>query len=120
MSEEAIDACYGGLNGDLTAAGGTLAVSVGAAAAGGRSDPANRRSKAAILALGKAFPDQLLLQERLVESHFHDTICDDPAMKEKLERLCSSRLLTIFITIAIGNLIVKISFFFFDDDRFRR
>ncbi|XP_010934708.2 type III polyketide synthase A-like [Elaeis guineensis] len=50
----------------------------------------SRRGKAAVLALGKAFPDHVLLQERLVEGYLRDTKCDDPVMKEKLERLCKN------------------------------
>ncbi|XP_058085321.1 type III polyketide synthase A [Magnolia sinica] len=46
--------------------------------------------KAAILALGKAFPKQLIPQEFLVEAYFRDTKCEDGAMKEKLERLCKT------------------------------
>lgn len=44
--------------------------------------------KATILALGKAFPHQVIPQEFLVQGYFRDTNCDDLAMKEKLERLC--------------------------------
>lgn len=46
--------------------------------------------KAALLGLGKAFPSQLIPQDCLVEGYFRDTNCDDPAIKEKLERLCKS------------------------------
>ncbi|KAG0477856.1 hypothetical protein HPP92_012575 [Vanilla planifolia] len=51
---------------------------------------ASRPGKAAILALGKAFPDHLLLQENLVDNYFHETNCNDPVLREKLERLCKS------------------------------
>ena len=44
--------------------------------------------KATILALGKAFPDQLVMQEYLVDGYFRDTNCDDPELKRKLARLC--------------------------------
>ncbi|CAI0553163.1 unnamed protein product [Linum tenue] len=44
--------------------------------------------KATLLAIGKAFPSQLIPQECLVEGYIRDTKCDDPAIKEKLERLC--------------------------------
>lgn len=44
--------------------------------------------KATILAIGKAFPSQLVPQECLVEGYIRDTKCEDLAIKEKLERLC--------------------------------
>lgn len=46
------------------------------------------RGKATVLALGKAFPGQVLLQEHIVNSYLHNTNCDDAATREKLERLC--------------------------------
>lgn len=46
--------------------------------------------KATILAIGKAFPRQLVLQDLLVEGYIRDTNCDDAAIKEKLQRLCKS------------------------------
>ncbi|KAK4424086.1 Type III polyketide synthase B [Sesamum alatum] len=45
---------------------------------------------AAILALGKAFPHQLVMQEFLVDGYFRDTNCDDPELKQKLARICKS------------------------------
>ncbi|XP_043708626.1 type III polyketide synthase B [Telopea speciosissima] len=44
--------------------------------------------KTTLLALGKAFPHQLVMQEYLVEGYFRNTNCDDPELKEKLARLC--------------------------------
>lgn len=44
--------------------------------------------KATVLALGKAFPDNVLLQENLVDGFLRDTKSEDPVMREKLERLC--------------------------------
>lgn len=44
--------------------------------------------KATILALGKAFPHQLVMQEFLVDGYFRNTNCDDPELKQKLTRLC--------------------------------
>lgn len=44
--------------------------------------------KATVLALGKAFPKQLIPQEHLVEGYIRDTNCHDLVVKEKLERLC--------------------------------
>nr|QZM07352.1 polyketide synthase 3 [Rubus idaeus] len=46
--------------------------------------------KATILALGKAFPHQLVMQDFLVDGYFKDTNCDDPDLKQKLARLCKS------------------------------
>ncbi|KAK9068238.1 hypothetical protein SSX86_012349 [Deinandra increscens subsp. villosa] len=46
--------------------------------------------KATVLAIGKAFPSQLLPQDCLVEGYLRDTNCVDLAMKEKLERLCKT------------------------------
>ncbi|CAI9104695.1 OLC1v1003419C1 [Oldenlandia corymbosa var. corymbosa] len=43
-----------------------------------------------ILALGKAFPHQLVMQEFLVDGYFRNTNCDDPDLKEKLTRLCKT------------------------------
>lgn len=49
-----------------------------------------KSGKATILALGKAFPHQLVMQELLVDGYFRDTNCDDPELKRKLTRLCKS------------------------------
>ncbi|KAJ0052220.1 hypothetical protein Pint_00143 [Pistacia integerrima] len=46
--------------------------------------------KATVLAIGKAFPSQLVPQECLVEGYTRDTKCDDVSIKEKLERLCKT------------------------------
>ncbi|CAF1868403.1 type III polyketide synthase A [Brassica napus] len=46
--------------------------------------------KATVLALGKAFPSQVVPQEHLVEGFLRDTKCDDPFIKEKLEHLCKT------------------------------
>ena len=51
-----------------------------------------------LLALGKGFPDQVLPQEKVVESYLQDSSCDDPATRAKLERLCK---LPCFITLAV-------------------
>lgn len=45
--------------------------------------------KAAILALGKSFPHQLVIQEYLVDGYFKNTNCDDLYLKQKLARLCN-------------------------------
>lgn len=46
--------------------------------------------KATILALGKAFPHQLVMQEFLVDGYFKNTNCDDPDLRKKLSRLCNA------------------------------
>ncbi|GMH17214.1 hypothetical protein Nepgr_019055 [Nepenthes gracilis] len=46
--------------------------------------------KAAVLAIGKAFPKQLIPQDCLVEGFIRDTKCQDLEIKEKLERLCKT------------------------------
>ncbi|KAJ4777432.1 Chalcone synthase [Rhynchospora pubera] len=46
--------------------------------------------KATVLALGKAFPDNVLLQEKLVDGFLRETNSEDPVMREKLERLCKN------------------------------
>ncbi|KAJ7978568.1 putative Chalcone synthase [Quillaja saponaria] len=46
--------------------------------------------KATILALRKAFPHQLVMQEFLVDGYFRDTNCDNPELKQKLARLCKT------------------------------
>ncbi|KAJ7967213.1 Chalcone synthase [Quillaja saponaria] len=46
--------------------------------------------KATILALGKAFPHQLVMQDFLVDGYFRDTNCDNPELKQKLARLCKT------------------------------
>ena len=56
---------------------------------GGLTSKANP-GKATILALGKAFPHQLVMQEFLVDGYFKNTNCDDPELKKKLARLCNS------------------------------
>ncbi|KAM0054958.1 putative chalcone/stilbene synthase, polyketide synthase, type III, thiolase [Helianthus debilis subsp. tardiflorus] len=50
----------------------------------------NGVGKANILALGKAFPHQLVMQDLLVDGYFKDTNCDDPELKRKLTRLCKT------------------------------
>jgi hypothetical protein len=44
--------------------------------------------KATILALGHAFPQQLVMQDYVVDGFMRNTKCDDPEVKEKLTRLC--------------------------------
>lgn len=62
---------------------------------------------ATILALGKAFPHQLVMQDFLVDGYFKDTKSDDPELKQKLARLCKSvKLLSFFFQISTLTLIV--------------
>ncbi|KAK1304781.1 Stilbene synthase 4 [Acorus calamus] len=63
--------------------------------------------KATVLALGKAFPDNLLLQEQLVEGYFGDTKCEDATMKEKLERLCKTTTVKTRYTVMSKELLSK-------------
>ena len=46
--------------------------------------------KAMILALGHAFPQQLVMQDYVVDGFMKNTNCDDPELKEKLTRLCNN------------------------------
>eukprot|EP01018_Ginkgo_biloba_P024401 Gb_02579 [translate_table: standard] len=55
-----------------------------------KSSRSHRPGKTTALAFGKAFPDQLVMQEFLVEGYFKNTKCEDPALKQKLERLCKT------------------------------
>ncbi|KAH6789408.1 Chalcone and stilbene synthase family protein [Perilla frutescens var. frutescens] len=48
------------------------------------------RKKATVLALGKAFPHQLVLQDFLVDAYFKITNRHDPDLKQKLTRLCKT------------------------------
>lgn len=63
----------------------------------------NRRTatpgKATVLAIGKAFPSQIVPQDLLVEGFIRDTHCGDSAIKEKLERLCK----TLLFISSLGN-----------------
>ncbi|GAA0169870.1 hypothetical protein Leryth_006981 [Lithospermum erythrorhizon] len=47
-------------------------------------------AKSTILALGKAFPPQIVMQDLLVQWFFKNTNCDDPQLREKLTRLCKT------------------------------
>ncbi|KAF3777300.1 Type III polyketide synthase B, partial [Nymphaea thermarum] len=63
---------------------------VGAPKPGENTLPECTPGKAAILALGKAFPHQLVIQDYLVDGYFKNTYCDDLYRKQKLARLCKS------------------------------
>ncbi|KAL2477903.1 Type III polyketide synthase A [Forsythia ovata] len=63
--------------------------------------------KATILAIGKAFPRQLVPQDRLVEGYFRDTRCDDLAVKEKLERLCKTTTVKTRYTVMSKEILEK-------------
>lgn len=63
--------------------------------------------RATILALGKAFPPQLVLQDYLVDGYFKDTSCDDLDLKHKLTRLCNFKLsvllsLSLFVCMLVS------------------
>lgn len=63
--------------------------------------------KATVLALGKAFPSQVVPQENLVEGFLRDTKCDDPFIKEKLEHLCKPFFFFFFVFHAAMLSLVK-------------
>nr|BAG32254.1 chalcone synthase [Raphanus sativus] len=48
------------------------------------------KGKATVLALGKAFPSNVVSQENLVEEYLREIKCDDPSIKEKLQHLCKT------------------------------
>uniref|UniRef100_A0A0D9WXX5 Chalcone synthase n=1 Tax=Leersia perrieri TaxID=77586 RepID=A0A0D9WXX5_9ORYZ len=54
------------------------------------SSMAPNPGKATILALGHAFPQQLVMQDYVVDGFMRNTNCDDPELKEKLTRLCKT------------------------------
>ncbi|KAL5728383.1 hypothetical protein ACHQM5_001475 [Ranunculus cassubicifolius] len=62
---------------------------------------------AKVIALGKAFPAQLIPQELLVEGYCRDTNCDDPVMKEKLERLCKNTTVKTRYTVMSKDILEK-------------
>lgn len=74
----------------------------------GKTNP----GKATILALGKAFPPQLVLQDYLVDGYFKDTSCDDIDLKQKLTRLCNFNL-SLFLLL-FGWLKQKSIWYFID------
>jgi len=53
------------------------------------SSMAPNPGKATILALGHAFPQQLVMQDYVVDGFMKNTNCDDQELKEKLTRLCN-------------------------------
>ncbi|KAE8038624.1 hypothetical protein FH972_011116 [Carpinus fangiana] len=63
--------------------------------------------KATILALGKAFPSQLIPQECLVEGYIRDTKCVDSSIKEKLERLCKTTTVKTRYTVMSKEILEK-------------
>ncbi|CAE6144832.1 unnamed protein product [Arabidopsis arenosa] len=48
------------------------------------------QGKATLLALGKAFPSNVVSQENLVEEYLREIKCDDLSIKDKLQHLCKS------------------------------
>ncbi|PON85577.1 Polyketide synthase, type III [Trema orientale] len=63
--------------------------------------------KATILAMGKAFPSQLIPQECLVEGYIRDTKCQDISVKEKLERLCKTTTVKTRYTVMSKDILEK-------------
>ncbi|XWS67780.1 hypothetical protein CRYUN_Cryun04dG0034700 [Craigia yunnanensis] len=55
--------------------------------------------KATLLALGKAFPHQLVMQEFLVDGFFKNTNCDDSDLRKKLSRLCNTMNFLILLSL---------------------
>jgi hypothetical protein len=66
----------------------------------------NSRGKAMLLALGKGLPEQVLPQEKVVESYLQDSCCDDPATRAKLERLCKLSCLVSLVIVQYDYLLV--------------
>ncbi|XP_019088494.1 PREDICTED: type III polyketide synthase C isoform X2 [Camelina sativa] len=48
------------------------------------------QGKATVLALGKAFPSNVVSQENLVEEYLREIKCDDLSIKDKLQHLCKT------------------------------
>ncbi|XP_062076204.1 type III polyketide synthase A-like [Humulus lupulus] len=63
--------------------------------------------KATIIAMGKAFPSQLIPQECLVEGYIRDTKCQDLSIKEKLERLCKTTTVKTRYTVMSKDILEK-------------
>ncbi|WCJ22963.1 Chalcone and stilbene synthase family protein [Euphorbia peplus] len=63
--------------------------------------------KATILAIGKAFPSQLIPQDCLVEGYIRDTKCMDVSIKEKLERLCKTTTVKTRYTVMCKDILDK-------------
>uniref|UniRef100_A0A803PK55 Chalcone/stilbene synthase N-terminal domain-containing protein n=1 Tax=Cannabis sativa TaxID=3483 RepID=A0A803PK55_CANSA len=63
--------------------------------------------KATIIAMGKAFPSQLIPQECLVEGYIRDTKCQDISIKEKLERLCKTTTVKTRYTVMSKDILEK-------------
>lgn len=53
------------------------------------------QGKATLLALGKAFPSNVVSQENLVEDYLREIKCDDLSIKDKLQHLCNFPLLSL-------------------------
>ncbi|KZV49041.1 pentatricopeptide repeat-containing protein chloroplastic [Dorcoceras hygrometricum] len=74
------------------------------------ASPPKRRptqGKATVLAIGKAFPSQVVPQDCLVEGYIRDTKCDDLAIKEKLERLCKTTTVKTRYTVMSKEILEK-------------
>lgn len=64
--------------------------------------------KATILALGKAFPHQLVMQEFLVNGYFKNTNCDDIDLKQKLSRLCKIPFFFLIFTLVSVHIVTGV------------
>nr|ACG43505.1 hypothetical protein [Zea mays] len=71
----------------------------GSTGANGKSQ--RSRAKAMLFALGKSFPDQVLPQEKVVESYLQESSCDDPATRAKLQRLCTTTTVKTRYTVTV-------------------
>ncbi|EEC81903.1 hypothetical protein OsI_25733 [Oryza sativa Indica Group] len=67
-----------------------VSTNAGGTASKQASSMAPNPGKATILALGHAFPQQLVMQDYVVDGFMRNTNCDDPELKEKLTRLCKT------------------------------
>ncbi|KAK6285438.1 hypothetical protein POUND7_011617 [Theobroma cacao] len=76
-------------------------------APGHRLRRASTSGKATVLAMGKAFPSQLIPQECLVEGYIRDTKCEDASIKEKLERLCKTTTVKTRYTVMCKEILDK-------------
>lgn len=58
------------------------------------------QGKATVLALGKAFPSNVVSQENLVEEYLREIKCDDLSIKDKLQHLCNFIISLYFLSLS--------------------
>ncbi|VVB06765.1 unnamed protein product [Arabis nemorensis] len=63
--------------------------------------------KATLLALGKAFPANVVSQDNLVEEYLREIKCDDPSVKDKLQHLCKTTTVQTRYTVMSGETLHK-------------